>query len=165
MRARSSGPKNQVWAALALVGIVVDDTPVVSANIVQSLDWVARGGFERATLLRIRGWLSFTPPVAVPSTIFWCVGRVDNGVGVAALDPTLVATYVNEDILATGGQAVAVTAAANDLIVPNVDVDIKAMRKISVADEIRLAMRTTGPAAAGWTVNGVLRALVRIGGN
>ena len=164
-RAVRRGPKNQVWAALVLSNIVVDDNPVITANLVEDGDWTTVGGLERATILRVRGWLTASPPVALPSTLFLAIAPQDTQAGVAGLDPTAAATYGLEDIVWTDGVSVAVTAAANDLVSPKLIVDIKSMRKISSGIQLRIAMKTNGPVGAGWTVSGVFRTLVRLGGN
>jgi len=162
---RRSGPKDQTWTTVLLDNTVVDDNPTVGADLVIPADWGAGAGLERATVLRVRGWLTFQPPVALPSTCFMAIETQDQGLGAAAVDPTLPAFYADEDVVWTRGVSVAVTAAANDLYVPTLDVDVKAMRKITSGMVLRLSMRTNGPVGAQWTVNGVLRTLVRIGGN
>ena len=164
-RSRSSGVKNQVWTALLLSGQTFDDAPVIEFPIVEETDWKARGGFEHATLLRIRGWLTFQPPAIVPSTALMCIGVVDNGVGATSLNPNDVATYTREDILWTSGISMANSGVANDVMNNPIEVDVKAMRRITNAQEVRISFVSGGPVAATWTVNGVLRALVRMGGN
>jgi len=165
VRGKARGPKDQVWTALLLNGVAVDDNPAISRDIVTAADWAVGGGFERGTILRVRGWLICQPPIAVPSTLFMTVGLQDKDLVVGFAQPVVAATYIDEDIMWSAGQSVAVTAAANDLWVPPLIVDIKTMRKITAADDLRLTMQTTGPAAANWSVSGVLRALVRRGGN
>jgi len=164
-RSTSRGPKDQVWATVILVNQVVDDDPTIQFNLVQPTDWTAVGSAERATVLRVRGWLAFSPPLGVPSTMFSIISLMDEDIGVGGSSPVDAATYGDEDILWTYGQSVAVTAAATDIVIPTINVDIKSMRKITSGMDLRISLESAGPAAAGWTINGVLRSLVRRGGN
>ena len=150
---------------MLLAGQTFDDDPTVQFNLVEPSDWTAVGSAERATILRVRGWLTFQPPLGVPSTAFAIISLMDEDIGVGGSSPVDVATYGDEDILWTYGTSVAVTAAATDLVMATEKVDIKAMRKITSGMDLRISFETNGPAAAGWTVNGVLRTLVRRGGN
>jgi len=163
-RVARRGPKDQLWTILVIDGLVVDDSPAVSRDIVEGADWAVGGGFEHGTILRVRGWLTLQPPAAVPSTMFMTIGPQDQVLTAGNANPTLEATYLDEDILWTYGVSVAATV-ANDLYIPPIIVDIKAMRKITTGVDLRLTMVTNGPVGAGWTINGVLRALVRRGGN
>ena len=160
-RSTKSGPKNQSWISLVFDGVVVDDAPVMQFDLVEGPDWNQGTGLERATLMRIRGWLVLLPPAGVPSTIFATVSTQDEDIGVGGSDPTDPNSYRDEDIFWTFGRGVAATV-ANDLYVVPVDFDVKSMRKINSGQDVRLTMVTNGPVAAGWTLNGVIRSLVRI---
>ena len=57
-RAGGRGPKNNVWSVVLIENQVVDTT-TIEGDIVNSGDLqAAASGFQRFTLLRIRGWLS-----------------------------------------------------------------------------------------------------------
>ena len=153
--------QNQVWITTVFDGILVDDAPVIQADVVSGGDWNPTTGIKTATLMRLRGWLVFLPPAAVPSTLFGTVSVQDEDLGVGGSDPTDPLSYRDEDIFWTFGRGVAATV-ANDLYIPPLDVDVKSMRKINSGQDVRLTFVTNGPAAAAWTVNGIVRALVRI---
>ena len=158
---KTRGQKNQVWGAVLVNGSTVDETtPPFDFNIVEGGDWSGAAGSERATLMRIRGWLTLVPPASVPSTLFVIVTKDEVGVGAAGNDPTVAATYGTEDVLWTYGISVAATV-ANDLMVLPVNIDIKAMRRITNGDQIRMTMRTSGPIGASWTISGAIRSLIR----
>jgi len=108
--------------------------------------------------------MTFLPPVGVPSTLMMIVTLDDKGAPLVDDDPTLAATYTTEDVLWTYGVTVAVTQALSDLVMVTVPIDIKAMRRVTNGHDLRMTLRSTGPAAASWTVNGALRSLVRKSG-
>jgi len=163
-RAVKRGPKDQLWTILVIDGLTVDDITVKQEIIVEAADWAVGGGFEHATVLRTRGWLTFQPPTSTPSTMFCTISVQDSDIGAGSSNPTDPTVYLDEDIIWTYGTSVAATV-ANDLLIPPVIVDVKAMRRITSGQELRLTMVSGGPALAAWSVNGVLRSLVRRGGN
>jgi len=164
-RSVSRGPKNNIWTVVLLDNQAIS-TSVVEANIVEPDDWQpSTSGFERATLLRVRGWLAFTgnQPSLVVSSMFAAIYVTDADDSVNS--PAAVATYTKEDVLWTWGVQVPAIESGGIEAVPMtyVAVDIKAMRKIDSARELRLTL--VGSVAFTGTVSGVLRALIRKGGN
>ena len=162
----SRGPKNNVWTVVQAEAQVQTNT-TVEAVIVAPTDWsgVAGLGLERATLLRVRGWLSAAPAVEDVSTggIFFVIYVVDEDA--ALVNPLDVSTYVNEDVLWTGGAQFAGQGALAIETRPSVEweVDIKAMRKLTSGQEVRLAAQVITGLNVRWS--GTLRGLVRKGGN
>ena len=57
-RAFRRGPKNYVWSAVLAIDQTVATGVTAGQNIVQAGDWAGAVGFERATLLTVRGWLN-----------------------------------------------------------------------------------------------------------
>ncbi len=159
------GPKNQIWTVIVIEDVAVANTAVDSI-IVASSDWSRGGSFEKATVLRTRRWLSIStsPTQTVKAGFFAAIYAVDeDNTAVAAHLPAL---YSDEDVLWTGGFMI---PAGNATAVErpaafNFDIDVKSMRKINNGQELRLA---TVVGASGLTtrMSGVIRALVRIGGN
>ncbi len=80
--------------------------------------------------------------------------------GIGGADPTDPGTYRDEDIMFTMGRSVAATV-ANDLYIVPMDINVKAKRKVTSGVQLRLTSVTNGPAAAAWTMNGVIRVLLR----
>ena len=163
-RGKSSGPKNQLWTAVLFNGAPVSDSPAIEGGIVEPADWSSAAGFEKATLLRIRGWLSIVPVASSASagTCFIAIYKVDADDPVRAFDN--VVEYVDEDVIWTGGVSWTAATATPDLVPKTLVVDVKSMRKIDVAQEIRVSF-VCGAVNDDCLVSGVLRALVRKGGN
>jgi len=164
-RSVSRGPKNNIWTVVIL-DVVSITTSVTEANIVEPDDWQpSTSGFERATLLRIRGWLCAASiptdvnAASLMAMIYVC--DADDSVN----SPSAVASYTKEDVLWSygwswpGANAASVEKPSSTTVM----VDVKAMRKISSAQEVRLSV--VGSDATTATVSGVLRALIRKGGN
>ena len=162
---RSRGPKNQIWTVLVIEDVAVSNT-AVDQIIVASADWSRGGSFEKATILRTRGWLSVAsdPTQTVRSGFFAAVYHVDeDNVAVAA---DAAALYSDEDVLWTGGFMIP-AGNAGAVEIPPVfvfDIDVKSMRKTNNGQELRLAL-VAGTSGLTTRVSGVLRALVRVGGN
>jgi len=161
-----SGPKNNIWTSVLTEEEVVGTTPIEN-NIVQASDWTpANSGFERGTLLRIRGWLTVTAsPVTAPIANFFAVIYLtDESNGV--VDFSLLASYQTEDVLWTwGGQFAAGNAAAVEGrdIHREAIIDVKSMRKVTVGQQVRLSVvADTGSAVS---MSGLIRGLMRKGGN
>ncbi len=158
----SRGPKNQVWTVIVLDELVVSST-TQDALIVDSTDWAvsAAASFERATLLRIRGWLSLTRAVtvAVSTSYFFAIYITDEDA--AAVSPADTTMYTKEDVIWTGGFAMGAGNASSveQPVIVSLDIDVKSMRKITSASQVRLGL-VSGDAAANLSAAGVIRALV-----
>ena len=161
----SRGPKNNIWSVVLLDEVVVG-TAAVEGDIVNAAELQGAGtGFQRYTLLRIRGWLSVSKPVAsvVAQNLFMIIYTTDANAGtVDALNAT---TYAVEDILWTGGVGYPANGVGAVEAQPptQIHVDVKAMRKIDTSRDVRFAFE--GSAVGTMTVSGLLRGLVRKGGN
>jgi len=165
---RSSGPKNNIWTT------VIADRVTVAANgqtadvIVATTDWArgSVGGSERATILRVRGWMSFAGKRiagAVGSAgLMAYLTVVDEDISTDA-DPKTAATYIDEDILWTHGASLSAAAVAESRASVFWEVDVKAMRKIRIGQELRMVWANLGAESIERSM--VLRALLRVGGN
>jgi len=153
--------KRYIWTA-AIVELDTNSgaTPL-QAIIANSTDYSAAGGNVTATLIAIRGWLCARPLVYAPqntvSEALIVKTDVDDDVG--DLDPANVATYVNESILWTAGFSAKLEAATVGILGPTYfDVNIKAKRKMTAADNVRfVCSQSQGAGSTKWT--GVLRSL------
>jgi len=154
---------DQMWTVLVIENQAFGPAPAVQLDLCDGADWAAGTGFERATLLRIRGWLVLNSSIdTAGSAAFMTISKVDENDPAAQGSPTDPVTYVDEDVLWTGGAGTTVlSAVAPDMRAERFDVDVKAMRRMTLADDIRISFETTG--ADLWLVNGVLRCLVRRG--
>jgi len=153
--------KNYIWTAVRVdLNADLGATPL-QANIVQASDWTAAPGFRRGTLMAVRGWLCagagvFTN-IARDSRALIAKEAAEAPVG--SLDPNLVTTYVNEDVLWTGGYN-SVSGSTGPVFF---DVHVKTKRKITVDDEIRIVVSEAlagAPNGVSWT--GILRGLINL---
>jgi len=159
---KSRGPKNNVWTAVVFDDVVISTT-VIETAIVAPGDWQPSSGvgFEHATLLRIRGWLSLArndnEDVFGATFLMIYVTDADDPTN----DPSLAATYSTEDVIWSSGIAYSAKGAASVEAGPTtvIDVDVKAMRKINSAQQVRIALVSSS--ASFVIVSGVLRGLVR----
>ncbi len=161
-RGASRGPKNNVWTVILFDELTVDDTPAVEGVIVAVTDWSGATGNEKATLLRIRGYLTVALLGAASTNkpVFMAIYISDKDTGV--LSPTGVAAYTDEDILWTGGVSLPAVISGEGHT-QHIEIDVKSMRRINSSQEVRITMQ--GAAAGTVSVSGVLRGLVRKGGN
>jgi len=163
-RAATRVKKDYVWktSSIALTGTGAGAAQYTT--ILTPADWqVGSTGFERATVLAIRGWLYFTN-VVLGSNFPGSYAAIYKGSVTEApsFDPRAIATYDAYDILrvfgAPGARA-AVTTASDE--VPHVQhVDIKSKRKVDSSENLLFAFGTAGSAAASTNAIGVLRVLV-----
>ncbi len=161
---RGSGKQHdQSWSVLVIDDTVFGPAPAIQADLLEGADWTAGTGFERATLLRIRGWMTLTPaePQAQTSA-FVTISKVDENDPAAQGSPLDPVTYADEDVLWTYGTSSTALAISPDIVVPTINVDIKSMRRLTSADDIRVSW-VTNVAATTWSCSGVLRCLVRRG--
>ena len=162
-RGRSSGPKNNIWSVVQMEDVSISTTPV-DVVIMAPGEWQPAGsGFEHATLLRIRGWLSASKGTAVG------VGSLQMAIYVVDEDALTIgalttALYAEEDVIWTGGVQFGASSASVEAP-PSVpfNIDIKSMRKISSATDIRLTLESSVTGLC--FVSGLMRALIRKGGN
>ncbi len=161
-RSRSSGLKNNMWSVVLLEDVLIP-TAAVEAVIVEPDEWqAATTGFEHATLLRIRGWLSISRITTVASlhTIAMVIYKVDQDS--AAVSGLVGLTYTEEDVLWSGGcnfSTISTTVGPEGLVPVQFDVDVKAMRRIDSGTDIRLSVVSNVNNAS--RISGVLRALIR----
>jgi len=163
-RAVTRGPKNQVWAVSVFEQTNVPvATTVLLGVLVAGSDWnSSNSSSERATLLRIRGWMSMRQEtvagVGTPGAIFFGIFVLDED-GTTP-DMSTASTYADEDILWTGGvQLPSLGDASARSFTADWVVDVKAMRRITNGQGIRLAV--TNPTGSTVDVSGTFRSLVR----
>ncbi len=134
----------------------------VSFDIVADSDWVPAAGTARATLMRTRGWFDIinkdTSGSFAGGSVFMYVGVFDEDVASPAA--SLVSTYVDEDVLWTGGGQFPFqeSGAAMSL---HKHIDIKSQRKLTTGSEVRVVI--TNAMVVSIEMSFVLRALLRRG--
>ncbi len=155
-RRSSGGAKARYLWTTALFTRVLIPTTASDSLIVQPVDW-ERGSssFERATLVRVRGWYQTLPEATTKAAWFGNVALYDEDE--ASSLPDVVGTYDSEDVLyTTGGCQNGTVAEAPGA---RIDVDIKVSRKLTSAMELRFVR--TADVANIFSITGVLRACIR----
>jgi len=163
--ASSKGPKNNVWTTVLMDEFGVALGVTQQFNIVQDSDWTVVGGSERSTVLRIRGWVADhnkdTSGVRPEGAWFGYITVQDEDAAASPADVSV--TYADEDILTTIGGVFTVTDTAATGHVTEINIDVKSMRKLRTGQQLRLII--TNASTASMDVSGVVRALLRRGGN
>jgi len=146
--------KNKVWVA-TLIGQTIT-TSTVAINLVADDDYFGGTGQAHATIIGMRGWLAITPVLPGSGDIIGYIGVTDENV--PSGDPSVAASYVNEDIMFTFGQSAMNEAVAgfNESVV--MQINVKAKRKIRTGEDCRIPMIST--TVNGWRVAGVIRTLL-----
>jgi len=159
-----------LWKANSIAignGSAFDD-----AILLAPADWqvAATVSFERATLVAIRGWLSFSQiTVEAGSFPALYLTVLKLAVSEATPNPSLIAGYDDHDILWTYGMAM--TGSNEQVATPSglqldpgcntIQVDIKVKRKLDSSENIVLAVAAaSGTTPPGFTCVGILRCLV-----
>ncbi len=151
--------KNFTWAAAlvgnntALAAAAFDQTTLFEGADFQGGDT----GQASATITRIIGWLSFVVNSAADTTLFAVILKLDeNDLATGDFDPTSIVTYVDEDVLWSGG----VQWEASSTESHTMRIDIKTKRVIARGKQIRLILKATGGPIL---LSGVLRTLAQKG--
>jgi len=161
------GTKNQVWTVSLVFELqVVAAVPTIIFSPVTDPDWVrSNASAERATLLRMRGWMSvrgLSTTFSGGAVMMYALLSDDD----APIVPADVAnTYAEEDILWTGGTMLPDMPADASGVQPtrDWDIDVKSQRKFRAGEGVDFVMENN--CANSIEVSGVIRALVRMGGN
>jgi len=146
------------WATPSMI---LDQTVLLgstlSATLLTDSDFNALLGFERVRLERIKGWLCFYPANGtVRGGVFCSIFKVAGG---TTPDPTLGASYDNNDLLWSGGAGFATTSSTPGSVgIPQV-VDVRTRRLMTSEDSITAQFRATGGVGTACLVTGMLRCL------
>ena len=152
-RSSSKGDKNYVWTAVR-INRVIALTPSEDL-LVTDTDWSADGGQRSATVIAIRGYLTFANVGVAAAYAQWYMGVAD--ADITPESPDLVDTYVDEDIMYTGGVLKSAAGAAGDNLYSTI-IDVKAKRKIKTGMNLRLILEASS--ASEIQVTGIIRTLL-----
>ena len=133
-RSFSSGGKNYMWAA-ARIGRNIPTTTSRDLLVADS-DWNVTGGSKSCTIIAMRGYLSFRSLGTTTGDAKWYIGKLDKDA--TAADPDVVDTYVEEDIMYTGGLNKG-AGAVDAVQLHHEFIDVKAKRRIKSGTDIILA--------------------------
>lgn len=132
---------------------------ILDAAIVVPSDYAVRVGFERATVVRMRGWVAVQASVAATQGFVYGMFVVRNA-GSAALDPNLTASLRDYDVLSTFGGHIAKVVNGDHSQVMYHTIDIPVKRKLTEDQEINMYVKASPGVAS--IVSYVCRTLVAI---
>ena len=157
-RVRKSG--SMIWTAVMRgPNSALAAATQVATDIVIASDYQGAGtGQEEATLLSVRGYISVVTDAATDGAFQWLIATVDEDTvdTAAEMAPGTVNTYVDEDILMTGGYQFE----ASFTEPYTWDVHVKSMRKLKRGRDVRLFMLANTTAVR---VTSLLRGLLKVG--
>jgi len=158
--------RDLVWITTIVETSVAESTALDIAQLVLSGDWsLGNAGFDRCTLMGIRGWLGYSQTAAATATeatgIWAAMYVTDGSVTTNNMDPRTAAEYAQFDTIWTDGWAF--SAATTPDAPRTIQLDIKSRRKLTTASEVRLATTIpTDTASPRCTVIGCVRSLLRL---
>ena len=145
------------WATPALIlDQVIANATTLSTSLLLDADWDDLLTFERVTLLRIRGWIALAQTASSATTaFFWAIQKVP--VSLTPPNPTLAATYTDNDTLLTGGAQAGTSSTTTTQLANTQLIDVKTKRVLTPQDSILFTIRATGTGTG--RVSGFLRCL------
>jgi len=166
-RVRRFAKRNRdlIWITTIVQASVLESTPIDAALLVIPGDWSGGNvGFDRATVLGIRGWLNISQATVGTSAdatgAYAAIYLTDAAVATNSMDPSDAAEYAIFDVLYTDGVCINATSAGP---AETRQVNVKARRKITSAQSVRLAFSLDADTASPrCNINGVLRTLLQL---
>ena len=159
----SRGRGLNVWTTVLSLSGGITAGGATAFDIVQDADWVPSAGTAKATILRIRGWMSVinkdTTGSFAGGAVLAYIGMFDED----TLSPsgTLPSTYTDEDIMWTAGREFPFTDSGASGLSWLQDVDVKAQRRMRNGVDCRLVI--ANDMSVSIDVTFVVRALLRRG--
>jgi len=155
-----------VWITTVVASSQLEATPLDIGLIVIPTDWGSQVGFDRCTLMGVRGWLAYGQQAAATAgdaTGFYVAMYVtDASVAVNSMDPSTATEYEDFDVIWTDGMCLTQTTGTAGPFLAR-QLDVKSKRKLTSASSVRLAAFVDGDTAAPRVnANGVIRALLKL---
>jgi len=163
-----SGKRDYIWTTTRVEQTIADDALVSITNLVAPSDWEASTtGFDRGTLLGIRGWLATLQSAAATTADQTMVASFiikNSSAASTAFSPLAAASYDSSDVLWCGGQLLQSSAASDRARydMAQQQVFVKSKRKLTSADTIdfvtAMDVDTVSPT---YFISGILRCLIQ----
>ena len=161
--------KDLVWITSIMDASLLESTPTDILDVVLSGDWsLGNTGFDRCTLIAVRGWMSATQTTASTageSTAVYGAMYVTNGdVPSNSMDPSVATEFVTNDTIWTYGMGLGSMTASVGIVQHNWELQVKAKRKLSTASRVSIAAVVAGADTGTPRVsfNGCVRALLML---
>jgi len=154
---------NLVWITNVIEASILEIAGLDIGDLVVPSDWEGQG-FDRCTLMGIRGWLGAAQAAAATAAdacgLYLAIYVTDQQSG--AMAPGIATDYTTYDVLWTAGSAASPTGATAQPAQYGQQVEVKARRRLTSAQEVRMvAGLTTDTATPRYKINGVIRALLK----
>jgi len=164
----SRGKKDYIWCTTRVDQPVLDDETLFITTLVSPSDWVASStGFERGTIVAIRGWLCVSQLASgtnADGTILAMYIAKNASTAASAFSPLSAASYDTTDIMWCDGASM-LASVAGDRSHPESatrQLDVRAKRKIDSSEVLQLVsamdIDTASPTAQ---VSGIVRTLIQ----
>ena len=155
-----------VWITTVIAASTLEATPNDIGLLVIPSDWGNQQGFDRATVMGIRGWLGFSQQAAATAAdatgAYVAIYVTDQSVAANSMDPSTATEYQDFDTLWTDGFSLTQTTGTAGFTQSR-QLDIKARRRITSASAVKLAITVDGDTATPRVnTNGVVRTLLKL---
>jgi len=150
-RRSAAKPKDLIWVN-KFVEIAATDIAVVGGDIMDATNWAINTAFDRATLLRIVGTISWTQTGNATSAdtpyLAWALYKDAGGLVTGLMDPAAATGTEGFDILHWSHAALASTASGTCNTIQREAVNVKTKRKLTSGDSIYLVAKIPADTAA-----------------
>jgi len=157
--------KDLIWVTTLIRSSNLEFAGADIAELVIPADWSLSAGFDRCTLMGIRGWLGVAQTGSGTASeapgIWGAIYLTDQSNPANSMDPNNAADYAVFDCLYTFGQTGVGTIGGFSTM--GEQTIVKARRKLTSADEIRVAVSVpTDTATPRFNVCGCMRSLLKL---
>jgi len=163
----SRGKRDYIWCTTRVDQVVLDDENLSIATLAAPSDWVASStGFDRGTIVAIRGWLQVLQLASATNGDGTCVAMYiakNASTASSAFSPLTAASYDVTDVMWCAGTALAASVAGDRArLDTTIQLDVRVKRKIDASEVLQLVtamdIDTASPTAQ---VSGIVRTLVQ----
>jgi hypothetical protein len=155
-----------IWITSVIAAVLLENTATVLSQIVIPSDWSANTGFDRCTLMRIRGWLSVVQSgaaTAATPTAFY-MAMLTKGINDADVpNPADAQIYSDYDTIWNDGMGLTAAVSSTQLSQRGSQLDIKSKRRLTSGTDLSLVGFLVPDAATPRVeITGVVRALIKV---
>ncbi len=156
------GKSTYIWTAALIELDVTTGSPVLQQVLANQADWSGAAGSVGATMMTMRGYVIARADDNVNEECRsrWLIVKCDSDNTTTTLNPSAVATYVDESVLDTGGFSIFGEGAQPTQFQYN-QINVRAQRKMSKADDLRFVVSEEG-SATGTKYWGLIRTLFKL---
>lgn len=164
VRRSTRNGKNLIWVTTLIESSFLEATPLDLADLVIPSDWAGAAGFDRATLMGVRGWLNIAQVAAATaadaSGVWVAIYVTGTDIPANSFNPGAAVDYNDNDTLYTTGAALTTTTGTG-VPQPAEQIWIKARRRLTTAQDLRIAaIASSDTATPRVNVIGCIRSLI-----